>query len=272
LFVCLVFALRHSSCYYDTTAPVKTWKKEHFEYHGQCDMVLAKDPNFANGLGLDVQIRTKLVRFWSYIQNAVIRIGNDILEIQGSGEAFDPETHYWFNYEYQGEVTHLGGFPVTVKASKVINHKRTFEIDLSSVYPNQRIIVKTFKEFIGVDFENASEEAFGKTVGMLGDFHTGKTLARDGTTVLDDFTELGNEWQVLPAEPKLFHEASRPQFPEKCIEPDDPRGERRRRLGEGSVTEEQAEAACAPLKEPADRKDCVYDILATQDIEMVGAY
>jgi hypothetical protein len=235
----------------------KTWTVRHVSCQGS---------NSANGLGLDIQIRTKLVHFWSYIQNAVIRIGNDILEIQGSGKAFDPETHYWFNYEYQGEVTHLGGFSVTFKASMVINHKRTFEIDWSSVYPNQRIIIKTFKEFISVDFENAPEEACGNTVGMLGDFHSGKTLARDGTTVLDDFTELENEWQVLPEEAKIFHEASRPQFPEKCIEPEDPRGDRRRRLGEGSVTEEQAEAACAPLKEAADCKDCVYDILATQDI------
>eukprot|EP00980_Cylindrotheca_fusiformis_P008662 scaffold1848_cov111-Cylindrotheca_fusiformis.AAC.3 len=38
-----------------------TWKGEHFEYHGQCDMVLTQDSEFANGLGLDVHIRTKLV-------------------------------------------------------------------------------------------------------------------------------------------------------------------------------------------------------------------
>lgn len=169
-------------------------------------------------------------------------------------------------------MTDLGGFPVSVRASQVISHKRTFEIDLDSVYPNQKIILKTFKEFIRVDFENASEEAFGSAVGMLGEFKTGKTLARDGSTVLDDFTTFGSEWQVISSEPKLFHEASRPQFPEKCVVPEDPRGERRRRLDEGSITEDQAEAACAALKYPADRKDCVYDILVTQDIDMVGAY
>ena len=49
-----------------------TWKQEHFEFHGQCDMILAKDSDFANGIGLDVQIRTKLVRFWSYIHTAVM--------------------------------------------------------------------------------------------------------------------------------------------------------------------------------------------------------
>mmetsp|Transcript_31923 Transcript_31923/g.77387 ORF Transcript_31923/g.77387 Transcript_31923/m.77387 type:complete len:112 (+) Transcript_31923:3-338(+) len=111
---------------------------------------------------------------------------------------------------------------------------------------------------------------------MLGDFKTGKTLARDGATVLDDYTDLGREWQVLPSDKKLFRESSAPQFPDLCIEPEDPRGDRarRRRLDESSsiITEEQAEAACAGLKDDLDRKDCVYDILATQDMDMVGAY
>ena len=150
--------------------------------------------------------------------------------------------------------------------------KHRFEIDLSSKYPGHKIVLSTFKEFVRVDFLNGSEEAFGKTVGLLGDFSTGKTLARDGSTVIDDFWMYGNEWQVLPYEHMLFHETSAPQFPERCIMPEDPRGERRRRLAESSISEEEAEAACAQLKDALDRKDCVYDILATQDLAMVGAY
>eukprot|EP00980_Cylindrotheca_fusiformis_P023719 scaffold10864_cov205-Cylindrotheca_fusiformis.AAC.1 len=46
---------------------------------------------------------------------------------------------------------------------------------------------------------------------------------------------------------------------------------RRRRLGESSITNEQAEAACAPIEDALDRKDCVYDVLVTQDLTMVGA-
>jgi hypothetical protein len=97
-------------------------------------------------------------------------------------------------------------------------------------------------------------------------------LARDGLTELDDYIMLGNEWQVLPLENMLFHDISKPQFPEKCIETEDPCGDRRRRLGESSITEGQAEAACASIEDPSDRKDCVNDILATQYIGMVGAY
>jgi hypothetical protein len=31
-------------------------------------------------------------------------------------------------------------------------------------------------------------------------------------------------------------------------------------VGESSITEAQAEAACASIEDPSDRKDCVYDI------------
>jgi len=249
-----------------------TWRNEHFEYHGQCDMVLVKDPNFANGLGIDVHIRTKLVRYWSYIQAVTIRIGNDIIELHGSSAEYDPEVHYWFNYEFQDEVVSLAGFPVTLTNKKTKSHKTSITIDLSSISPGQKIVVKTFKEFLKVDFHEPSAQVFGNVVGMLGDFNTGKTLSRDGATVIDDFTDLGHEWQVLPADGRLFHDTSEPQYPAMCIDPEDPRGDRQRRLDESSIKEEDAEAACAGLKDPLDRKDCVYDILATQDLDMVGAF
>jgi hypothetical protein len=238
-------------------------------------MVLTKDDTFANDLGLELQIRTKLIRFWSYIRSAAIRIGDDILEIGGSADPVltEANNHYWINFEYQGELTTLGGFPIVYHLQDMYQSKRWFEIDLSSKYPGQKIVISTFKEFVRVDFQNGSNASFGNTVGMLGSFRTGKTLARDGVTEIDDFSMLGNEWQVLPDENMLFHDISKPQFPEKCIEPEDPRGERRRRrLGESSITERQAEAACASIEDPLDRKDCVYDVLATQDIGMVGAY
>jgi len=249
----------------------KTWKNEHYEYHGQCDMILVKDPNFANGVGIEVQIRTKLVRYWSYIKNVVIRIGSDILEVEGS---VDPSTdfRYWYNIEFRSpDLKEVGGFPVTIKHREYGHYKRGLEIDLSSIYPGEKIEVATWKEFIRVDFKNPSSASFGDSVGLLGNFHTGKTLGRDGITVLDDFWTFGNEWQVLANEDMLFHIFEKPQFPSMCLVPEDAQGQRRR-LDESSVTQEQAEDACSSLNDELDRKDCVYDILATQDLDMVGAF
>lgn len=191
--------------------------------------------------------------------------------MQGTADDKEGVMHYWYNLEYQGAAKALGGFPISI--SRQNRHKTKFTIDLSERYPDTRVVISTYKEFVRVDVEGATEEAFGNAVGLLGDFSTGRTLGRDRTTELDDFTLFGAEWQVRPAEPMLFHSTSEPQFPRSCLEPEDPRGERRRRLDESSVTEEQAEAACAKVSNDADDiKDCVYDILATQDLDMVGAY
>eukprot|EP00526_Cylindrotheca_closterium_P009132 CAMPEP_0113639850 /NCGR_PEP_ID=MMETSP0017_2-20120614/20913_1 /TAXON_ID=2856 /ORGANISM="Cylindrotheca closterium" /LENGTH=517 /DNA_ID=CAMNT_0000551099 /DNA_START=1025 /DNA_END=2578 /DNA_ORIENTATION=- /assembly_acc=CAM_ASM_000147 len=249
----------------------KTWKNEHFEYHGQCDLVLTKDANFADGLGLDIQLRTKLVRYWSYIRNAAVRIGHDIIELEGSDDLQDQSVRYWYNMQFRSdEAKTLGGFPMTILRS---HSKLTkIEIDLNSKYPGVKIVMSTYKEFVKVEVQGATEEAFGNSVGLLGDFKTGKTLARDGKKYIHDFREYGSEWQVTPMEDMLFHSTEEPQFPKKCLEPEDPRGERRRRLDESDITLEQAEKACARLTDPLDRKDCVYDILATQDVDMVGAF
>ena len=232
---------------------------------------MTKVKDFAGeGADLDIQLRTSMVRYWSYIKAVAIRIGNDILEVEGgsaSNEDVEDNRHYRINYEYRGSLTSLGGFPVAINPR---NNKYT--IDLGSKYPGQTIEIKTFKEFVGVKIIGANEDSFGDAVGITGNFKTGKTLARDGRTVLNDFNELGLEWQVLPSDGKLFYEMASPQFPELCYLPEDPRGERTRRLTESSITEDAAEAACASLKDEFDRKGCIYDILATQNLDMVGAY
>ncbi|CAJ1939299.1 unnamed protein product [Cylindrotheca closterium] len=249
-----------------------TWRNEHFEYHGQCDLILATDSNFADGLGLDVQIRTKVVRYWSYIKSVAMRIGADIFEIEGNADMSE-DLRYWINMEFKGAVKNVGGFPVIFKNRKGQAMKQTILIDLNSKYPGAKIEIQVWKEFVKVNFQNPTVEAFGNTVGMLGDFSTGKTVGRDGVTVFDDYMLLGEEWQVLPANDMLFHSTEEPQFPSKCIEPEDSQGDRRRRrLGESAITEEQAEKACASLTGMLDRKDCVYDILATQNLDMAVAY
>eukprot|EP00980_Cylindrotheca_fusiformis_P031019 scaffold25727_cov142-Cylindrotheca_fusiformis.AAC.2 len=208
--------------------------------------------------------------------------------MQGSHDPFvnKSNNHYWINSVYQGKVTTLGGFPVTAtyegkrKAKRWFVSKygggnkisRSFEIDLSSKYPGQKIVIGSYKEFVRVDFHNAQPDVFGNCVGMLGNFTTGQTLARDGVTELTDYTDLGHEWQVLPQDGILFHDVSDPQFPDKCIEPDPRAAKRHRRLGESSITDEQAEEACSSILDVLDRKDCVSDVLATQDLTMVEAY
>jgi len=244
-----------------------TWNNEHYKFNGQCDLVMMKDDLFADALGLQVHIRTKMVDYWSYIKSVAIKIGNDTLEIEGSADAKDDQEHYWINYDYQGDLDTFAGFPVTHMVSPT--HEREYMIDLND---DAAIVVQVYKQFVRVKFIG-DEAVFGSSVGLLGNYKTGKALARDGATSVDDLTTLGDEWQVLPYERRIFREASRPQFPELCIKPKDPRGQRRLHLAKSAISYAQAELACfTVMSDPLSIKDCVNDILANQDLDIVGAY
>lgn len=190
-------------------------------------MMLLKEENFADGLGLQIQIRTKILRSWSFNQAVAIKIGNDILEIEGTtddqlrkgAENQQSSNIYWINGVYQGPLKTIGGFPVRIQVVPYRRRRRNYIVDLGSVYPGQKIVLSTWNEYVRVDIQNGTLESFGKSVGMLGDFTTGKTVARDGITeLLHDDLEYGSEWQVLPSDDGiLFHNAIEPQFPNKCI-------------------------------------------------------
>ena len=115
------------------------------------------------------------------------------------------------------EAKTLRGFPITIR--RVFSKGTKIEIDLSRKYPGVTIIMSTYKEFVKVEFQGATEEAFGDSVGLLGDFKTGKT---HGNVDMRDFREYGSECQVTPEEDRIFHSAEEPQFPNKCLQPEDP--------------------------------------------------
>jgi hypothetical protein len=256
-----------------------TWKGENFDYHGKCDLELMSDPTFANGKGVAVHIRTDIVRQWSYIKTGAIRIGEDILEVEGGAD----ENRYWFNKIYQGELSTIGGFPVKYK--KANSQQRVFNIDFGD---GEGIEIRTYKEFVRIDFKGAKKHFYEQAVGILGDYNSGKKLARDGVTIIEDYNEFGQEWQVSADGPKLFHELAGPQAPDqKCISPSElhaeekRRGLQQRRLGAPktvteimaptTVTEIMAELACAKVS-ATERAACVSDVLITSDVGMVGSY
>lgn len=267
---------------------VHTWNDNRLELHGQCDIVMVSVHNFARthdttSIDLDIHLRTQVARYRSYIKSAAIRIGHDILEVQGTtagkdeggDDDDDDKLQHWINHEYMGGLTPLAGlFPINIGSCQ-----NKYTVDLHSVYRGQAIEIQSFNGFVTVKIVHATEASFGKSVGILGDFVTGTTYARDGATILNDSSELGNEWQVLPSDGMLFRESTNhPQFPESCLLPEDANGEKKKedkdnhRSEKDNISREKAEAACGMLKDPIKRKDCVPTILLTQDIEMVKIY
>jgi hypothetical protein len=240
----------------------KTWRGHHFDFHGECDLVLLHSSEFGSGIGLDVHIRTKLRRDMSYISSATLRIGTDILEVESQGV-------YYLNGVVDAELPdEFSGFEVF--HTQPTDKQHVFEVHLGA---EERINVKTYKDFVSIMILKGQGKHFGDSVGLMGDFGKGRMLARDGITVLDDVNAFGQEWQVLESEAILFRRLRLPQHPMECTLPPSMQASQiRRRLLESSVDELAAEKACVHWGEGKD--DCVFDVLMTGDLEMamVSAY
>merc|ERR1712216_1109068 len=127
---------------------------------------------------------------------------------------------------------------------------------------------RTFKDFVSVDIHKADKRNFAGSLGLMGNLK-GDKIARDGMTVVEDNNAFGLEWQVLPSEPMLFHNIDGVQLPEKCPIPD--QSQSRRRLRESTISLEDAELACGRVG-AANRDACIFDVMATNDKDMAGAY
>ena len=246
----------------------RTWSGLQFDFHGGCDLVLLNNPSFADGLGLTIHIRTAIQTWWSYIATAAIQIGDEILEVTG-GTGKIP---YYINGVLTddmktGDAT-LAGFNVHFRRTNDLqSHIR---IDLGN---GDAISFETFKSFVRVNVNDKTGKSFANSVGLLGSYPTGQKIARDGETIMEDANEFGREWQVRASEPHLFQEVVGPQHPAKCTMPDETKkATERRRLGEAVLTENDAAMACSHIVSNKDRDGCIFDVLATNDLDMAGSY
>jgi hypothetical protein len=233
-----------------------TWSGEKYDFHGQCDLVLVRNHGFADGLGMDIHIRTKIHNDWSAVESAAIKIGDEVFEISG-------RAGHWLNGVADPELpAFLGRFEVSV--GQPGPNTRRFVVHLGN---GQKVRITTFKEFVSVAFDDLKD--FEGSDGLLGAYETGYKVGRDGNTIINDWNTFGQEWQVLATDPKLFHVDESPQYPEKCLLPSKVKDVSRRRLNGLVYTE--AEEACSHVN-GAERDDCIFDVLATADVDMAGAY
>lgn len=240
---------------------MQTWTGEKFDYHGECDLVLVNNPSFNNGQGLRVHIRTRRIKYFSYIEKIAVQIGEDVLEFDNDVENFlingakvEPD--------HRHHKTLLGGFWIR-RERKAISIRIHDEGRKHRNGTAAKIDLHTRKiGFPAVIVDGGATDVFKGSLGLLGEWATGKRLARDGKTELngEDATSFALEWQVRDTEPMLFQEARFPQYPTVCIPPSKMVGGR---LGVSHMQKE-AETACAHWKK--DKEDCIFDVIATRNI------
>ena len=239
---------------------IKTWKGTRFDFHGECDLVLIKSAIFGGGRGLDLHIRTQMRRNWSFITSAILKIGDETLEVESEGV-------YYLNGASGAPMpSAIAGFPITHTLSK--KGRLAIDVHLGN---SGHIHFREYKEFVSVSIANGDKTNFGDSLGLMGSFETGHMVARDGKTIVEDPNAFGLEWQVRESEPMLFRAIRAPQFPQVCKLPSAKEIGRRRRLLEDEtfISRDEAENACADWG--ADIELCVYDVMSTGDLGMADA-
>jgi hypothetical protein len=185
---------------------------------------------------------------------------------------------YWVNKQKGTEVDHrdqiltLAGFTVNVHRNGP--HQVGYRIDLG-LGSSDAVGIATFKDFVEVNLKAVHAAKFLGSVGLMGNFPKGELVGRDGESVFQDTNDFSKEWQVLSNEPLLFHSTEGSiHHPQECAMPKitlESSRKLRRRLGEVMTTEEDVERACAHAD--ADSRDaCIFDVLATNDKDLAGAY
>jgi len=255
-----------------------TWQGAHFDYHGACDLVLINNEAFGNGKGIDLHVRTEQLMpegAYSFVSDAALRIGGDVLEIGKDG------SHYFNGRRDAQFPMSVGGFPATrsVRENCIQNAENgeaamgcsamlTYDV---AVGENEHIQMKVAKGMIHVEVKGRPSQ-FEGSVGIMGTYpHSGHgRVARDGTTVVQDVNEFGQEWQVRPSiDGKLFQNDRFPQFPQQCTPASEAHASNQRKLRAGTSEEqalsEAAHAVCDHISDSGMHKNCIFDVMTTGD-------
>ena len=175
----------------------ETWFGRQYDFMGVCDLVMLHSDGFANGLGIDIHVRTSAMHgVLSYVSSAVVRIGDDKLEVH-SDSSYD-----WNGVKYDPLPSTFAGYPFSYKVEG--GWLPMWEIFLPG---EGSIFLQVFKYMVDVKISGITREHFLDSVGLLGDFSTGVLIARHGSEMTD--TDLfAQEWQDR-AERRAFRNVTR---------------------------------------------------------------
>jgi len=202
---------------------------------------------------------------YSYIEAAVVQIGDDTLEVTSFGE-------YALNGIGNADLSSLAGYPIRRTSPNEKQH--VFEIVIDSD-TKESIFLSAFKDLVAVKIHNGSLEHFGSSQGLIGTFD-GKLVGRDGTDMTASVqlnpNAGGQEWQVhSEKESTLFRTVRSPQHPAQQCKLPSATETKSRRLGE-TIAHQAAAKACSMYHEEGPAKEaCIFDVMAIGDLDMAQA-
>ena len=127
--------------------------------------MLLSNPGFDNGKGLHIHLRTKISTWWSYIESAVVQIGDETVEVMG---AEDGKTKYWVNGK-QGQPMNdkdkfiLEDHEVSFQAITDQQHRFRFKLGKKDA-----LSVETLREFVKVNVKITDHTKLQGASGLMG--------------------------------------------------------------------------------------------------------
>lgn len=229
-----------------------------YDYMGACDLTFVDAPKFAENMPMKINIRTKTRYDYSFIESAVLNIGEETFEVAS-----------WAQYFLNGVEGALlpntiAGFEI--KHTKASEKVHEFEV---LVGEDEKIVFKTFKDWVSVTLIHPNVHRYTGSAGLMGHTGNGRLYGRDGQTLFTDYNAFAEEWQVHEDEPMLFQTARMPQHPQKCVMPDATKTGRR--LGESIAYETAAKACAGAGWSKGTIEMCIHDVMASGDLEIAEA-
>lgn len=144
--------------------------------------------------------------------------------------------------------------------------------DDSTIYLS-RTMLENSLDLLSISIEGSPAD-FAKSYGLLGDYHTGDALGRDGRGMNGDWNAFGMEWQVQENEPKLFRDKHRvPQLPHaQCKMPDVAIDSEKVLALSKKFPRLYMDAQIACAKAGENLNDCMEDVLLAKDTKVAEAY
>jgi len=266
-----------------------TWQGALYDYHGVCDMIYTTCPNYDQGKGFHMHLRTEFVEptKWSTISSLAVKIGDDVFEAQNNGM-------YYVNHEANVDLSEGVDFAGhKLRSATRFDQGRLrllYEIELEDDSLLE-VLVKSPKNdgsrgdrsSLSFQIKGAHEHrnnggnAFSDCVGLSNTWEEpeeGKYLVgRSGELYeFDRAHEFAPEWQVDQDknDPMLFAKDVGLQLPQQeCIKSPilvaDHRHLNHLKQADGGALGRQAEEACSHLSGGALYDACVFDVLITGD-------
>ena len=205
---------------------------------------------------------------YSYISNAAVQVGNDVLEVLEDGKVLINGDSFATDHD---SAIRFGPYELvkTKKGSK--KNIISYELDLGI----GRLISIRSNTNSGMLFVDVDGN-FADSKGLLGTQGSGDTglYSRDGSIDMrNNWNSYGEEWQTRSGDdPMLFQKARAPQYPVGCSyesSSSNLRHSGRRRLMDATgMTEDVASKACANAVAGKKMEFCVADLMMTGDVDL----